>query len=601
MWHRRRTSAAEASAARSPGDERSAGADRIASSDDLSAASSGAGAARARRGPSLNAVLSRAGAQLRPLFGVSPERLQVERDRMRAGAPPGDVLQGGSEAARVQSYDSVPATRWRRRLAAALLLLAASRVLWTATDYFQHSRQGRRHVEAAWFIFVALGLAAVALRRTALARHRAASPSQPLPTQVSLLVLALAGAVSLYWPALWIGSLSDDFVLLGRSTAGIVSLGGWEFYRPVPLLVWKALFPVGGAAALHSLNILLHGLNSWLVARLACRLGHTPVVCAVAGLAFLVFPAAVEPVVWNSGVFDVGLVTLGLFYLLTCPGPRTGLSLTLLAAALLTKETAVVLPIIAALVSRRLAIATRTLILSAALTTTYVLVRVLSGASLPGREPTLLRYTVKEVIVRPFASLGVPWTGHELAVHPLLLGVAAVGILVALLCLYGLRPAPDARVVVGPAIVLAGVLPLWHFMFIGDDLEGSRYLYLPLVGWVLLLADLVEYGDARRVALYCAVTALVLGGAGVWGVRQHLAPWREAARVRDMVIESARESLSGSRCSEIHFENVPEKVGGAFVFRNGLRSALPLPDSTGPPAADPCTLTWGDGRFGRSR
>ena len=58
----------------------------IAASDEAAAAPARAGAGRARRGRSLNAVLSRAGAQLRPLFGVSPERLRVERDRMRAGA-----------------------------------------------------------------------------------------------------------------------------------------------------------------------------------------------------------------------------------------------------------------------------------------------------------------------------------------------------------------------------------------------------------------------------------------------------------------------------------------------------------------------------------
>jgi subtilisin family serine protease len=42
--------------------------------------------ARGRRGRSLEAVLSRAAARLKPLFGVSPERLQVERDRLRAAA-----------------------------------------------------------------------------------------------------------------------------------------------------------------------------------------------------------------------------------------------------------------------------------------------------------------------------------------------------------------------------------------------------------------------------------------------------------------------------------------------------------------------------------
>jgi hypothetical protein len=508
------------------------------------------------------------------------------------------------------------------RVTYLLLALAAARATWTALAYFQNGRHPRHRVEAAWMILVALGLVTAALAAPRFNRHQEASPEATSRGSLyGALAAAIALSVTLYWPAFSIGLLSDDFVLLGRSWSETVSPRVWEFYRPLPLLLWKVLFPIGGPAALHALNILLHGLNAWLVARLARRLEHTALVSSIAGFVFLAFPAAVEPVAWNSGIFDVAMVTLGLLYLHACaatvsnsvaqprssvqselrPRPRTVLKPSLLlTAALLTKETAVALPLIAAILSFRVRIPARTLLASLVVTVAYVMLRIWAGMPTPLRAPPMLRYAVKEVIVRPFASLGIPWTGHELAAHPVLLGAVTASVLTTLVYLYCLRPSAGARAVIGPAIVLSGVLPLWQILFISDDLEGSRYLYLPLVGWSLLMADLVAHRGTRMRLYSCAVVAL-LATSGVWGVRQHLAPWQEAAHIRDVVLHSAWEKLSESACSEVRFENVPETVAGAFIFRNGLPQALQQTRPTEPGLTAPCTLVWTDGRFVKAK
>jgi hypothetical protein len=449
-------------------------------------------------------------------------------------------------------------------------------------------------------ILVAVGLATAALPAPRLNVQSAVNPQSTLGRRFYVaLATAVVLSLSMYWPALSIGLLSDDFVLLGRSWSETVSPTAWEFYRPLPLLLWKLLFPIGGPETLHAFNILLHGLNAWLVARLARCLRHTVLVSTIAGVVFLAFPAAVEPIAWNSGVFDVGMVTLGLLYLHTCAAPVLPVlqPSLLLTAALLTKETAVALPVIAGILSLRVRITTRTLLVSVAVTVAYVLFRIWAGLPTRLQAPTSLRYAIKEVIVRPFASLGIPWTGDELAAHPILLGVVTAMVLTTLVYLYCLRPTLGARVVIGPAIVLAGVLPLWEILFISDDLEGSRYLYLPLVGWSLLLADLIAEHGTRRMRMYSLTAVALLVTAGIWGVREHLASWQEASRTRDAVLRSAREQLARSPCAQIRFENVPETVAGAQVFRNGLSEALHHPKPSEPELVTTCIFTWSDGRF----
>jgi hypothetical protein len=122
---------------------------------------------------------------------------------------------------------------------------------------------------------------------------------------------------------------------------------------------------------------------------------------------------------------------------------------------------------------------------------------------------------------------------------------------------------------------------------------------------MLLLAALLP-GDASttqgRLSLSLAA-ALAVAWAG--GVRWHLADWQEAARLRDRVIASANEQLDRADCSLVHFANVPDAVGGAYVFRNGFLEALGVADGavpdapagSGTPPGPACTVEWRDGAF----
>ena len=76
-------------------------------------------------------------------------------------------------------------------------------------------------------------------------------------------------------------------------------------------MVWRALLAIAPetAVALHAANVVLHGVNAFLVSRLAGAIGLSRGAALCAGALFLSYPAAVEAVAWPSGVQDVLMTT----------------------------------------------------------------------------------------------------------------------------------------------------------------------------------------------------------------------------------------------------------------------------------------------------
>src|SRR6476469_1034776 len=90
---------------------------------------------------------------------------------------------------------------------------------------------------------------------------------------VGVVALLIGGAFALYQPAMRIGLLSDDYALLMWPRRLELAPRDWGQIRPLPILAWWLLAGVTTAsrtpAALHALNIGLHGLNAALVFVLA--------------------------------------------------------------------------------------------------------------------------------------------------------------------------------------------------------------------------------------------------------------------------------------------------------------------------------------------
>lgn len=412
--------------------------------------------------------------------------------------------------------------------------------------------------------------------------------------------IALAASVTLFAATIQLGLLSDDYVLLWLP---VLPGARWPFRRPLPMLVWKAVYPFAGAAGLHVLNVLLHGVNTALVFRLAGRLAPDAprVVGALAALTFMTSPVAVEPIAWASGIFDIALVTCALGYLLTLLASwgrawTAAAAVAWLAAALATKETAVALPILGAVLALRARIPWPALAASVAIAGGYAAVRAVGlGLSVAIVSE---HYRLDGVAVESFGALGRPWL---LAAAP---AAARIAVLLgyALLVVGYAWGRGDWRRLSTAAWVAAGASPVLDFA-VAADLSGSRYLYLPLVGWSLVLADLAwrqSAGLPRRLAVGFVVA---MAAAGLVAGQQRVRVWTQAAAVRDRVVAEARTVLRTSPCPRVILLGAPDSLDGAYVFRNGLPLATGDGSATRirtvPEAGvgEACTFVWRDDRF----
>lgn len=463
---------------------------------------------------------------------------------------------------------------------------------------FIHGSLPRHRAEAAWFIAgpVLLGMFALTSRagtaRATNERHGVTYVALPLFAGASL---------ALYAPALGVGLLSDDFVLLHRAATGHLTMGT-DFFRPVPMAVWWASGVLGASdAVLHAINALAHGVSGWLVYRLGGELGVARQWSVLAGAVFLTSPASVEPVVWVSALFDVAMTTGALAYLLGCLRGSVVVALAGLATALLSKESGIaIVPIAlaAAALHRR---SLRLPVLGLVVTIVFLGVRfvLLPPPDTYLAEPS--RYLLKELVSRSFGAIALPWTGADIAASPLLAlspWLAAVA-LVALAAWRGMTRLALATAVLWGAWVIASVLPVYTYFFVAENLEASRYAYLGTAAFSLLLAQLAASVPPGRPAAAAATLLAATVTCGAIGVFMHQRAWVGAAAARDAVLRAARETIPASGCGSVAVEGLPDAVDGAFVFRNGFAEALQRHGIALPPFQTDaaCAFAWNGRTF----
>jgi len=494
----------------------------------------------------------------------------------------------------------VKARRWGL-LAPGLVILLAGRLCYLVVRY--HGPDGpvkRPHLESAALL---LALAGFLVRfATDTRSSNAASRSR---SGFALWLALVAGALALYWPALHIGLLSDDFILFQHASAWDVSQVAPQLFRPLPIFIWAIVLHVGGGpATLHLVNIVLHASNAYLAGRIVSGWVPGRWWPTTGALLVLVAPLGPEAVVWSAGTFDL-FATLWLLsaVLIARPSDSTAWSrLQLIAvsvAALLSKETAVVLPLLLLIdgwVRRSLS---RRAVVDIAIVTTFMLVfaaiRVQSATEVETAGVT--RYRVQRLVFDSFGALAAPWHADDPWI-----GVVRPVYALCLIVLIGaffLNRGPrwaSAAGLGGAVWVLASILPLVAFFHVGPQLEGARYLYLGACGWVALLVsaavDLEPRYPRAVVALRGLVAALIV--AGVWGVREHLRPWIHAATARDTVLAAAAADERLRTCAVAYVEGLPDAVEGAYLFANGAREALADVGVTAfaRPGSGDCAFRW---------
>ena len=465
----------------------------------------------------------------------------------------------------------------------------------------------RYRAESGWILL------AVALVIIAVVTVRKGVPSVTPTVRASLglplvtAAVALVSAVLLYHPALSVGLLSDDYVLLNRAQRGLLADPSWEYLRPLTLALWRVIALEGDSTdiawRLHAFSITLHGLNAALVAVLATRLGLATREAVIAGALFLAFPGSAEAVVWASASFDLTFVLFMLtagIVITTSPGVTQVVGIAVLTiAALASKEVGVVLPIVVAITAwasphSTLKQALVPVTISLAIALIYGLIRVVSSFGVTPPLAEFSGYAVKEIFSRPFGFLGLPFHAQVLVANPWLAVASALWWPVMFVGAARRWSADgrDARLLIALGLwIVVTVVPLASMLFVSDDLQGSRYLYAGSAAWAILTVTLLRWLPNRLADVL--VGALLVGF--VLALRVHLDPWLAAAAERDRVLALFQQANLG--CSPTSATELPDHVQGAYVFRNGFREAV----STLAPSVpgEPCVVEWSNDTFRR--
>lgn len=501
------------------------------------------------------------------------------------------------------------------RVSIPLSLLPAAGWLWLAGLCLLGilgAEPRRHHFEGAGLAFGA-GLVVFAWVRARRATV-ATSPRDhgPPPAQVYA-VPAIAAAMAFAW-SVRLGPLSDDFVLRAWAVAGDWTPEGWPFLRPVPLALWQAIFAAGLSwPALHALNVLVHVLNSALVGYIGHRwLG--PRAGLAAGLLFAAFPASTEAVAWSAGIFDLVATACVLAAIaLVLRGPSTahriaGLVLICLAG-LLSKESAIAIPalLLLSMMMERQSRGTRVrivpvavaLALAAAFAAGRLAVSPAAAGHL-GNVPLESRH-LKDLLLRPFAGLAVPFRTSEGIGTDAFVAALAVLILIAITVVRVARTrgggaASGDAAALAPALlfgagwILASSFWLLRQFYVSPLLEGSRYLYLPCVGFAIAAGAALAGRPSGRFVRTGAGALVVL--LGLYGARLHSERrvWLEAAATRETVLSHVAGMAKSRACRTVSVEGAPDSREGVYVFREGLAEALAGVPAT--PWGPACAFRW---------
>lgn len=404
-----------------------------------------------------------------------------------------------------------------------------------------------------------------------------------------------------FLPSLTFYFTSDDFtfVLFAAQHQPFYQSPQNLFYRPLPNLLWQFDYSLWGLNALgyHLTNLVLHLANVYLVGLLTLKLTANRTAALLSSLLFGLLPVHVEAVAWLSGRPDLlttffGLLTL-LFWL-TFLGAFAKkyywFSLLAFGLAIFSKEAAAGLPFVLLAWAFFLHKPAKfhqwlnlilTLIPYALLIVIYLAVRIsiLGGLGGYGENGAgggswlnILWNVTGGLWLPLFFPLNLQILGGLIAATLALILIGLyiglfwqrrkfskiVGSLFALLLMYG------------------GMLAALPIAPVSTNLAQSRLLYLPSVGFCMLLAILLTALKANKVKkvnwLSCGIAVVYIAGLAVV-----LYPWAVAGSlIRDTFNQLAEANLPIQSGDTVYYNNLPDNYAGAYVWRNGIDEATRL-------------------------
>ena len=319
-----------------------------------------------------------------------------------------------------------------------------------------------------------------------------------------------------------------------------------NYYRPL-FLVWfrlnHALFgldPIGW----HLTTILCHVAATYMVFGLVRRLAANPWIAFSAATLFALHPVHIESVAWVSGVTDplMAIFLIGSFlaYLRFREALRwrwMGLALALFALGLLEKETTVILGPLVFVYAwlyagqqswlSRFLIAVKHCAGFLALTILYLPLRAfvlrglshsvtpLSWGTMALTEPSVLWLYLRHLLFPAGLSAlyGLPYVSHPASTAFLV--PAALLPATILVLAWGISRLEDSRLALFACcwIVFPIIPVLWLRAYAEGDIAHDRYLYIPSIGFALLLslflAEIAKHWRMSQKTLQTAALAVL--------------------------------------------------------------------------------------------
>jgi hypothetical protein len=380
---------------------------------------------------------------------------------------------------------------------------------------------------------------------------------------IALVLIALAFARNLADPF-----LSDDYIILSGPAfswnaflAALHRPGGDGSFRPLGTVYYQFVKSFAGTSPMiwHSIGLALHLLNATLVFLLAWKLWRDKTAATIATLVFGLHGTRPEAALWTAGNCDLLASACVLGSIILALNRRRAMSLVLVAAGILFKESAYAMPLIAFCIlwparPFRNFLIGACAICAAMFAWRWHLFHGPGGYIDPATaQPAILSLhpltAAKGLFLRIWDILLVPvnWDAPASWWMPFALTASLLGILY--LAAIGRRKG----LCLIPATCCA-VLPAIHLVLIGQSELGSRILYLAAAPFALLIGSLAITAD-KRTLIVCAIML-----AGMTGVLEHnLNTWHEAAMQAQKLCRSASPQQSA-----------PGTFEGVFLFQNGF-------------------------------
>jgi hypothetical protein len=411
-----------------------------------------------------------------------------------------------------------------------------------------------------------------------------------------LLFLFVVTAFFIYSPVLHHFFVSDDFKVLYRVTRErIIFIHG--FFRPLSDITILANFITGGLNPLwfNSFNILIHGINSFLVFLLSLHVGRNIpdkskafYFAILSSVFFICYPFHNEAVVWmlgrGSGMACMFALSGFLcYYEIKKNNLKIATSCFCYFISITAFESTMIFPLILWLllllekqhskIMRNWAFA---LIFTFCL---HLICRYfLSGSLLGSYGNDFFHIGIKKYflnIVRTGGRLVLPPSNNTVLLELVFILLILSAFYYIIKHNHQIRQNKIWRTIaiLSVMLVISCVVPLVAGVSTRTS-ESDRLLYFPSVFvcmiWAFVIVFNINHKNLQRFLILSTIAY------NLFFLELNNLNWRKASLVTSSILEKINEEIRSGNSGRIYFVNIPDEIEGAYAFRMGFSDAMKL-------------------------